>query len=386
MTIEERIRISAHRIADEIDPPALDIDLIRRRVHAGRRRIGIVAAVAATIAVCLLVPRLLGYPSTAPPPVDRPPGQVTPAGAVWADNDGLHVGDTVLDFPFDLTTWCGSSDPCRALPSIAPVREGVAFLEDGKVWYQPWTGSPTVIGEGVEEGEGVQDQDDPNGQPAGDPDGTTVAWFDDAELVMFDTATRTELARATQQNQPEVQRENAHGNFILEVTPDGVTWLAGTGETGGNLHHFDRRSEQTTSGSGFDGVDVHAGQAAIQDRAGATEVFAPGGKSILRLEPRQLISPLRFNADGRYLAGITDRDHHPAVVADTRTGEIFIPPGEDFYPTIGWGYGDTLMQIQEVEGTDDGNEHDRNKLLACDISDRSCQQLPHHGPIALPNG
>ena len=38
MTIEERIRISAHRIADEIDPPALDIDMLRRRVHAGRRR------------------------------------------------------------------------------------------------------------------------------------------------------------------------------------------------------------------------------------------------------------------------------------------------------------------------------------------------------------
>jgi hypothetical protein len=77
MTIEERIRVSAHRIADEVDPPALDIDLVRRRAHADlRRRTGIVAAVVATVVTCVLVPRVFGSPSTAPQPVDQPPGRV----------------------------------------------------------------------------------------------------------------------------------------------------------------------------------------------------------------------------------------------------------------------------------------------------------------------
>jgi len=32
MTIEETIRASAHRIADEVEPPGLDIELIRSRI------------------------------------------------------------------------------------------------------------------------------------------------------------------------------------------------------------------------------------------------------------------------------------------------------------------------------------------------------------------
>jgi hypothetical protein len=72
------------------------------------------------------------------------------------------------------------------------------------------------------------------------------------------------------------------------------------------------------------------------------------------LNSERLGGPLLFGADGRYLSGVNERDGYRASVADTLTGEVFIPQYGDAYPWIGWGYGDTLMLIQGHEGTNDG--------------------------------
>jgi hypothetical protein len=394
MTIEDRIRTAAHQVADEVEPPTLDIDLVRRRAHAGRRRkVVIAAAVAATVAVCLLVPRLLGSPSSAPDPVDRPPGPVDPppgqvsrSAPVWADADGLHLDNRVLDLKIDPQGGpaCGLEPACTGISSLALVDSGVVYgdQESRQVWYQPLRGPAKEIGEGSV------------GGPAGDPDGTTAAWFDGTELVMYDTATGTELARATpprEENgpaedeftQPSPQRENAHGNLILEVDSEQVTWLAPAGR-----FHFDRRSAHTSLLPVDDAnLDIHEGRLAIQnDDSTATEVFSSAGDTTLKVEPGRLIGPLRFGADGRYLAGVNERDGYGVTVADTVTGELFIPQYDDYYPWIGWGYGDTLMVIQDHEGTDDGNPNDKSQLLACDVSEQTCQRLNRRGAMTLPSG
>ena len=376
MTIEDRIRISAHLVADEVDPPTLDIDLVRRGAHAGRRRrAGIVAAVAATVAVCLLVPRLLGSPSTAPDPVDRPPGPVVPSGSVWADADGLHLGNRVFDLAIDSQSSPCAGDPvCSPFTSLALVGRGVVYgdIESRRVWYQQPRGPARLIGEGSQLG------------PAGDPDGTTAAWFDGTELVMFDTATGRELSRTTQGVGPYPQRENAHGNLILDVSSEAVTWL------GQWLYRFDRVSGNTSQmRGGLSGArggvtvgDVHAGWVARQNDSGFTEVISRSGDTTLKLESDLLTRPLRFNADGRYLAGINERDGHGVNVADTRTGEVLVPWRKEFYPWIGWGSGDTLMVIQDIDNPDEGTD----QLLACDVSERSCQRINYKGVITLPSG
>jgi len=50
------------------------------------------------------------------------------------------------------------------------------------------------------------------------------------------------------------------------------------------------------------------------------------------------------------------------------------------------GYGDTLMVIRDYVGTNDGNDSDSTQLLACDVSERSCQRLDRRGVITLPTG
>ena len=115
-------------------------------------------------------------------------------------------------------------------------------------------------------------------------------------------------------------------------------------------------------------------------------MLSSAGDTTLELEPDQLIGPLRFGADGRFLAGVNGLDGYGVAVADTLTGEVFRPPYRDYYPWLGWGYGDTLMVIQDHEGTNDGNPNDESQLLACDVSEQSCRRLDRNGAMTLPSG
>ena len=157
MRIEDRIRTSAHRVADEVDPPAPDIDGIRRGAQAGqRRRIAIVAAVVATVLVTVVAPRLVNSPSSAPIPplpanqpsqtaspldtatwtlykskqygfsLKHPPGwEVWPAERDWTLEDAGQTGkDGQEVFVTLLTT---STWPCgRRRPGTPETLEGIA--------------------------------------------------------------------------------------------------------------------------------------------------------------------------------------------------------------------------------------------------------------------
>ena len=193
-----------------------------RRVHSGRRRrrIGIATVVTAAVALLLLVPRLLGTPE-AGPPTDLP-GSV-PNGAVWADADGLHLGHRVIALPFNAQErLCGEGlfGRCSPFTSLALVSGGVVYDHAHRIWYQPWSGKPTVIGE-ADDARRRQTGNNLRWGPPGDPDGTTAAWFDGTELVMYDTASGTGLARAGQPagSLPGPVRENGHGNYIVRSPP-----------------------------------------------------------------------------------------------------------------------------------------------------------------------
>ena len=216
---------------------------------------------------------------------------------------------------------------CSPFSSLALVADGVVYgdIESHSVWYQPWNGEPRIVGNNSEVG------------PAGDANSTTAAWFDGTELVMFDTATGRELARAEQRPRslPDPRRENTQGNTILEVTPDAVSWPAESG-----LYRFDRATGETTTLSrrlkikpSFTGIDTHDGVTAVTTEAGLTGIISSTGKTLHTFEAGQLSGPLLFSADGRYLAGITElAGTYHAVVADVGSGEIYHPSKEVLLP------------------------------------------------------
>ena len=212
MSIEERIHGSLVAVADDITPPLADVNGIRAGAQRRRRRtrVGVVAAVAALIALSALVP---GLARSKPQPT-TPFG--TLPGAVWYDADGLHHGATVRPLAID-----------DAPLSLALVRDGVLYCDPATrmVWYQPWVGRSSAVGHSMKESQYV------NGiclGPAGDPDGTTAAWFDHGQLVMYDTATGA-TKQLGRQPEPALFRENTDGNRVFYVDADRVVWSARPG-------------------------------------------------------------------------------------------------------------------------------------------------------------
>ncbi len=228
--------------------------------------------------------------------------------------------------------------------------------------------------------------------PAADPTGSTAAWFEGSDLVMFDTATGQELARADQSttmpSAPGTRSRSGNrilevtGNLILDVTPDRVYWW---GEV---LYRFDLTtgktttvSPQATNVSTLDYADVRscciAPFAVTSDEV--TSTISPSSAIMHTFEVGELVQPLFFNADGSYLAALNvDGDELRAAVANVMTDEIFYPSPQHSYPSIGWGYGNTLM-VYEATGRRD------EQLLACDVSNQSCQPMEHTGPVMLPS-
>jgi hypothetical protein len=351
----ERLHTLAGAFEMPAAPPAEDVRRGRRRVRRNRGFLG--GAVAAAAAVVLGATAALGALDRAEPDSLRPaerPGAAD--AAVWYDASGLHRGDVV------------EQTPVVVGGVLALVRSGAVYSDaaTGDVWFHPWGGDPRVVG-----------QDSAAG-PGGDPNGDTAAWFEGSdalngrpgELVVYDTAAGREISR-TMQSSAVTMRHGDHrpvGNGFLQVSAQRVLWTS----TGVGFSH-DVRTRSTSRvkvPKERTLEDVHDDIEVLDERGSSLVLRVPG-----RAEQRypDLESVGRLSSSGHYLLaveGTTER--HAAVIIDTRTGELWPAPGND-WPRIAWSYGDIALM-----DTDDA-------LLACDAERRSCERLQAERSALLPN-
>ena len=76
MNLDQRLADAAHGIAQQVDPPEVDLDTIRHKSHTSRRRAAAAVAVVAVAVALAAIPQLSGRPSTAPLPATRPTSEV----------------------------------------------------------------------------------------------------------------------------------------------------------------------------------------------------------------------------------------------------------------------------------------------------------------------
>ena len=74
MNLDQLLTEAAHHVADRVDPPEVDLDAVRTRAHASRRRTTALAVTAAAVVAALIgVPLLADHDrSTAPQPAEPP--------------------------------------------------------------------------------------------------------------------------------------------------------------------------------------------------------------------------------------------------------------------------------------------------------------------------
>ena len=74
MSLDQRLADAARRVAEQVDPPEVDLELVRSRAHANRRRTVALAVAAALVAVALAgIPLFAaGRDTTAPQPAVSP--------------------------------------------------------------------------------------------------------------------------------------------------------------------------------------------------------------------------------------------------------------------------------------------------------------------------
>ena len=293
------------------------------------------------------------------------PKPVVGAVPVWYDAKGLHRGNVVVQTPVELVEpgpLVGPKQYGMTRGALALVRSGAVYLDPATndVWFHPWGGDPRIVGHDSAAG------------PGGDPNGDTAAWFEGppvweptarGELVVYDTATGREISRTLQFGVAvpigQTHRPSA-GNSFLQVSAERVVWTSGEA----TLSHDVRT--RTTSMVQLDDV---------QDRV---EVFG-GVRTVViavpgRAEKRypELEGFRRLSPSGNYVLAVEEaKESLGAVIVDTRTGELWRVPKNEF-PEIAWSYGDIAM----VDVADE--------LLACDAARRACQRLPAERPFMMP--
>jgi hypothetical protein len=378
MSVDERIRTTLLLEASSVSPPAVDLPALRgRAVQVRRRRRTAVASLAAAVVVTAvsLGVVLAPHPSQEPSPAPRP-GQVQvplgapPPGAVWYDADGLHHGQRVYDVP-------GTAAPI----SITLVRDGAVYLVPSTlhIRYQPWHGPARDIGRGSREAGWLLG-------PGSDPGGSTAAWFDGSDLVMFDTARDVEVARVAEPGRRVMPYlENQFGTRFFYVDDRRVVW---DGQQGGVIT-FDRVTGRTTVTRPVRRipapfvVDWQAGlRTRVRAEAGLVSTRpGPAGTELLSKSD----SPARFSPDGQFLVSldvqlgrIVSRD---AVVVDTHDGSSWQPVATTQEASIGWGYGHTLLYLQS-DGTGLGDG--RTPLYVIDPQTEQVVAVAHRGEVILP--
>ena len=333
---------------------------------AFRRRLVTSSAALVTVAVVAVV--MLGQPRgpSGSGRIDQvqPQPVVMPAVPVWYDDDGLHRGTEVYDVPVDPL-----GGPPRAAHALALAGNGALFVDPaaGDVWFQPWQGVPRVVGHRSRYG------------PGADPDGTTAAWFEGDELVVYDTARGRRIARKAMTEPVTGGSEHLAGNAFRYVDAEEVIWAADA-----DVVKFDVASGEVgmlwspgDSGTVTQLVrDVHQGWLdwARVSSDGARVTMLSGEPVAAFAEPEMFSV---FSPDGRYLLAASRVGGHRAVVGEVPTGDVWFPSADDAYAWLGWSYGNVAMVLQDP-GRGDGT------LLGCDVEARECTPLVHRGPVLLP--
>jgi hypothetical protein len=357
MNVDERIRTTLTLEAGSVTPPGLDLTALRTRAGQVRRRqrtLGVTLAAAAVAAAVGIGVLLVPHPSSEPTPAPRPPKAVAtgtpPSTAVWYDADGLHRGTRVYAVP-------GTAAPI----SIALVRGGAVYLVPSTlhIRYQPWHGVARDLGHGSREAGWLLG-------PGSDPEGSTAAWFDGPDLVMYDTARHTEIARVPEPGRRVMPYyENEFGTRFHYVDGRRVVWDAQDGRTLG----YDRVTGRTTTVT----PRSSDGQSPDVTRAGGT----------LRVSGASGNGPVRFSPDGRYLVSLDDTGAAVTPVVEAADGTSWRAVASTTDASVGWGYGHTLMYLQSG-GT--GQFDDPAPLLVYDARTRQVVAVEHRGEVILPAG
>jgi hypothetical protein len=310
------------------------------------------AAVAAAVGIGVV---LVPHPSSEPTPAPRPPKAIAlgtpPSTAVWYDADGLHHGTRVYAVP-------GTAAPI----SIALVRGGAVYLVPSTlhIRFQPWRGPARDIGRGSRESGWLLG-------PGSDPDGTTAAWFDGRDLVMYDTARGAELARVAESGRRVMPYyENEFGTRFRYVDSRRVVWDSQDGDTVA----FDRATGRTRTLSPASGLGR------------SPDVTWDHGSFVF--SSTQGSGPVRFSPDGRYIVSLerTGTVVAPHIVGtDDHTSWHAVGSTTD--ASVGWGYGHTLMYLQSG-GT--GQFDAPAPLLVYDAATRRAVAIEHRGEVILPAG
>jgi hypothetical protein len=362
------------------DPEAL-IKEARRRARRRRMVIGAAAAtilaVAAIAALNLAAPRQVQEPGLdtlagAPPTVEVEAGRGWVDGAVWYDNDGLHLGNRVVETAVDLHQFRGEE-----LGVLALVRPGAVYTDPfaHDVWFHPWNGQPRLVG-----------QDSVAG-PGGNPNGAIAAWFEGTELVVYDTEAGAVISRTTETPVLEYPfreyvggYEHVVGNGFMQVSAEEVVWRSAAGVH--RLDVADGTSALLDEGSPttiprLEDVHDHTRVWGDYWTVGLTvELDGRRQSPIPGLEP-----PGRLSPDGSFLAAPwRDGESRGVAFVDVGTGESWVVVGEEWNPWISWSYRD--VAVLHVERGSAGPDLD---LIACHAVRRTCDRLADSGGRLLPN-
>jgi hypothetical protein len=377
MTLDKRLADAVHQVGDRLVVPEVDLVAVRSQARADRRRtvsMLVAAAVAAVAAAIVAAASLVGgLKLGAPAPAAPPNGVVAGAVPVWYDAAGLHRGNIVEATPVDLLP-AGSNQPEHGL---ALVRGGALYRDPATddVWFHPWGGQPEVVGEDVVAG------------PGGDPEGDLAAWFEGAELVVYDTAHGRESSRVVVA--PVVRRSGyGHGvgdNGFVHVSGTEVVWRGTNGEPS-VVHRIDVQTGRssllwpTEPGSARELADTHGSTRLWLEpvKGEQVPVVEIAGRQQLRLDGRGLVGLPSLSSDGQLLLSATGPyEVHGVAIADVRNGETWQLPVSGSYAWAAWSYGDVAL----VTVTRDGA---MQPLLACVASTRTCEELPPQGGVLLP--
>ena len=387
MNIEQLLSKAAHDVAARADlTPPPEVAELRRRAHDTRRR---QVTGAGVVAAALVAGIVLGTAGTSddsgPGPADNPPGRPQLDGAVWVDDDGLHVGGG-SGVPPDATEWRGTWSVSGltlveggVVYGLWPVDAPVGPCETFDVYFRETAGPTLMLSQAALT------------PPVGDRLGSFVAWFErDRDLVVVDTTTGEEVARAD-----DALRllDPFCDNRVLSVTDSSVTYLSS-----GLAYTFDWTTDSRPVRSDLErgalvdrtpGLDAIAVEAAPADGT---------GESLVRIRfesPRGVTATsdwvsswASFSPDGRYFVTSDDSVNGRLVVLDTWTGEpmaMSLAP-DHFVTEYGWGVGDTLLVGFRTERADPlGPGPAPWRLAVCDVSAGDCAFVTDDGRLPAPD-